>query len=92
MREYWQSFEVDLVNYQNRTKLIRGWDDLFSKLKEHMNSLTAMKLSPYYKQFEEVSLFRMLNNIVILKRNNTKRGLYALDSYAAVEYIRPVLV
>ncbi|VDN24437.1 unnamed protein product [Gongylonema pulchrum] len=53
VREYWQSFEVDLVNYQNKTKLIRGWDDLFNKLKEHMNSLTAMKLSPYYKQFEE---------------------------------------
>ncbi|VBB28797.1 unnamed protein product, partial [Acanthocheilonema viteae] len=56
VREYWQSFEVDLVNYQNKTKLIRGWDDLFSKLKEHMNSLTAMKLSPYYKQFEEDAL------------------------------------
>ncbi|VDN25921.1 unnamed protein product [Gongylonema pulchrum] len=55
VREYWQSFEVDLVNYQNKTKLIRGWDDLFNKLKEHMNSLTAMKLSPYYKQFEEVN-------------------------------------
>ncbi|MCP9259197.1 Dynein heavy chain, cytoplasmic [Dirofilaria immitis] len=56
MREYWQSFEIDLVNYQNKTKLIRGWDDLFNKLKEHMNSLTAMKLSPYYKQFEEDAL------------------------------------
>uniref|UniRef100_A0A915BJF8 Dynein heavy chain, cytoplasmic n=6 Tax=Parascaris univalens TaxID=6257 RepID=A0A915BJF8_PARUN len=56
VREYWQSFEVDLVNYQNKTKLIRGWDELFNKLKEHMNSLTAMKLSPYYKQFEEDAL------------------------------------
>ncbi|VDN07087.1 unnamed protein product [Thelazia callipaeda] len=56
VREFWQSFEIDLVNYQNKTKLIRGWDDLFNKLKEHMNSLTAMKLSPYYKQFEEDAL------------------------------------
>uniref|UniRef100_A0AC34GH17 Dynein heavy chain linker domain-containing protein n=1 Tax=Panagrolaimus sp. ES5 TaxID=591445 RepID=A0AC34GH17_9BILA len=53
VREYWQNFEVELVNYQNKTRLIRGWDDLFNKLKEHMNSLAAMKLSPYYKQFEE---------------------------------------
>lgn len=54
MREYWQNFEVELVNYQNKTRLIKGWDDLFNKLKEHQNSLAAMKLSPYYKQFEEV--------------------------------------
>lgn len=53
MREYWQNFEVELVNYQNKTRLIKGWDELFSKLKEHQNSLAAMRLSPYYKQFEE---------------------------------------
>ncbi|CEF66963.1 Dynein heavy chain, cytoplasmic [Strongyloides ratti] len=56
VREFWQDFEVELINYQNKTKLIKGWDDLFNKLKEHMNSLAAMKLSPYYKQFEEDSL------------------------------------
>uniref|UniRef100_A0A914YDC3 Dynein heavy chain linker domain-containing protein n=1 Tax=Panagrolaimus superbus TaxID=310955 RepID=A0A914YDC3_9BILA len=28
VREYWQNFEVELVNYQNKTRLIRGWDDL----------------------------------------------------------------
>ncbi len=42
-----------MVNYQNKTRLIKGWDDLFSKVKEHINSLSAMKLSPYYKVFEE---------------------------------------
>jgi len=29
---------------------------LFNKLKEHMSSLSAMKLSPYFKQFEEEAL------------------------------------
>lgn len=29
--------------------LYRGWDDLFTKCSENLNSLTAMKLSPYYK-------------------------------------------
>lgn len=37
------------MNYQNKCKLIRGWDDLFTKCREHINSITAMKLSPYYK-------------------------------------------
>uniref|UniRef100_A0A915D7E3 AAA+ ATPase domain-containing protein n=1 Tax=Ditylenchus dipsaci TaxID=166011 RepID=A0A915D7E3_9BILA len=53
VKDYWTNFIIELVNYQQKTKLIRGWDDLFNKLKEHMNSLAAMKLSPYYKQFEE---------------------------------------
>lgn len=29
--------------------ICRGWDDLFNKCSENLNSLTAMKLSPYYK-------------------------------------------
>ena len=49
VREAWQTYMLDLVNYQNKCKLIRGWDDLFTKVKEHINSVTAMKLSPYYK-------------------------------------------
>uniref|UniRef100_A0A3P9LB23 Dynein, cytoplasmic 1, heavy chain 1 n=1 Tax=Oryzias latipes TaxID=8090 RepID=A0A3P9LB23_ORYLA len=52
----WNSYELDLVNYQNKCRLIRGWDDLFNKVKEHINSVSAMKLSPYYKVFEEDAL------------------------------------
>ncbi|KAK6191509.1 hypothetical protein SNE40_003176 [Patella caerulea] len=54
--EVWRSYELELINYQNRCRLIRGWDDLFTKVKEHLNSVMAMKLSPYYKQFEEDAL------------------------------------
>eukprot|EP01096_Ripella_sp_DP13-Kostka_P011830 TRINITY_DN484_c0_g1_i1.p1 TRINITY_DN484_c0_g1~~TRINITY_DN484_c0_g1_i1.p1 ORF type:complete len:4631 (+),score=2721.08 TRINITY_DN484_c0_g1_i1:206-14098(+) len=53
IREYWEAFELDLVGYQNKCTLIRGWDDLFLKLTEHSNSINAMKASPYYKVFEE---------------------------------------
>ncbi|CAG0895372.1 unnamed protein product, partial [Cyprideis torosa] len=53
VRESWQLYELDMVNYQNKWKLIRGWDDLFNKVKEDINSVSAMKLSPYYKVFEE---------------------------------------
>ncbi|XP_046600571.1 dynein heavy chain, cytoplasmic isoform X5 [Neodiprion lecontei] len=56
VRESWQSYELDLINYQNKCRLIRGWDDLFNKIKEHINSVAAMKLSPYYKVFEEEAL------------------------------------
>ncbi|XP_044735865.1 dynein heavy chain, cytoplasmic isoform X10 [Chrysoperla carnea] len=56
VRESWQSYELDLINYQSKCRLIRGWDDLFNKVKEHINSVAAMKLSPYYKVFEEEAL------------------------------------
>ncbi|XP_055383630.1 dynein heavy chain, cytoplasmic isoform X2 [Condylostylus longicornis] len=56
VRESWQSYELDLINYQNKCRIIRGWDDLFNKVKEHINSVAAMKLSPYYKVFEEEAL------------------------------------
>ncbi|GAA5974101.1 hypothetical protein JCM11641_003434 [Rhodosporidiobolus odoratus] len=53
VKETWTGYTLDLVNYQNKTRLIRGWDELFTKCGENLNSLTAMKLSPYYKVFEE---------------------------------------
>ena len=53
VRESWMTYELDLINYQNKCRLIRGWDDLFNKVKEHINSVAAMKLSPYFKVFED---------------------------------------
>lgn len=53
VRETWTSYSLDLINYQNKCRLIRGWDELFNKCGEHLNSLSAMKLSPYYRVFEE---------------------------------------
>jgi len=52
-RDTWQNYSLDLVNYQNKCRLIRGWDDLFAKCSENLNSLQAMRHSPYYKEFEE---------------------------------------
>jgi dynein heavy chain 1 len=68
VKETWTSYTLDLVNYQNKCRLIRGWDDLFTKCGEHLNSLTAMKMSPYYKVFEEdaSSWEEKLNRIHVL--------------------------
>ena len=33
--------------------MIKGWDDLFTKLNEHLGSLTSMKMSPFFKVFED---------------------------------------
>ena len=53
VNDYWRSYNVELTTYQQKCPLIRGWDELFTHLREHLNSVTAMKLSPYYKQFED---------------------------------------
>ncbi|KZV92126.1 dynein heavy chain protein 1 [Exidia glandulosa HHB12029] len=68
VKEIWTSYTLELVNYQNKCRLIRGWDDLFTKCTENLNSLTAMKLSPYYKVFEEEagSWEEKLNRIHVL--------------------------
>ncbi|KAJ3411544.1 hypothetical protein HDV05_002063 [Chytridiales sp. JEL 0842] len=68
VKEHWSAFSVELVNYQNKCRLIKGWDELFQKCAEHLNSLSAMKNSPYYKVFEEDALFweDKLNRIHLL--------------------------
>ncbi|KAI0047641.1 dynein heavy chain protein 1 [Auriscalpium vulgare] len=68
VKETWSNYTLDLVNYQNKCRLIRGWDDLFNKCSENLNSLVAMKLSPYYKVFEEdaSSWEEKLNRIHVL--------------------------
>ncbi|KAK0388532.1 hypothetical protein NLU13_4775 [Sarocladium strictum] len=68
VRETWQNYALEMVNYQNKCRLIRGWDDLFAKCSENLNSLQAMKHSPYYKEFEEdaVSWEDKLNRVHVL--------------------------
>ena len=46
VKEFWSAYEFELVNYQNKCRLIRGWDDLFEKLDENLASLTSMQQSP----------------------------------------------
>lgn len=75
IREVWNSYELDLVNYQNKCRLIRGWDDLFNKVKEHINSVSAMKLSPYYK----VNRIMWCSLIQDLKFYKSINFLYRID-------------
>lgn len=53
IKECWSKFELELTKYQNKCRLIKGWDDVFAQVDEHINTLGSMKMSPYYKIFEE---------------------------------------
>ncbi|KAL7555016.1 hypothetical protein ACHAWF_018608 [Thalassiosira exigua] len=53
VRDRWMKQELDLVLYQNRVRLIRGWDDLFTALDDHTGGLVLMRSSPYYRAVRE---------------------------------------
>ena len=53
VRDRWTNQELDLVLYQNRVRLIRGWDDLFTALDDHTGGLVLMRSSPYYRSVRE---------------------------------------
>jgi len=53
VRDKWMKQELELVLYQNRVRLIRGWDNLFTSLDDHLNGLVLMKSSPYFRAVRE---------------------------------------
>lgn len=48
VRDDWQSRELELVSYQGRIQLVKGWDAVFSRLEEHLNGLQSMRASPHF--------------------------------------------
>jgi len=68
VRECWIGYEVELVPYRSKCRLIRGWDELFTQLDEHLQSVQSMKMSPFYKSFEEEGALwdKRLNDIRII--------------------------
>ena len=56
VRDRWMKQELDLVLYQTRVRLIKGWENLFTVLDDHLGGLILMKSSPYYhavREFQE---------------------------------------
>eukprot|EP00756_Hemistasia_phaeocysticola_P037796 Hpha_TRINITY_DN16720_c2_g6::TRINITY_DN16720_c2_g6_i1::g.79659::m.79659/K10413/DYNC1H; dynein heavy chain 1, cytosolic len=52
VKKCWNDMELEIVDYQKKCSLIKGWDVISEKLSEHLNSLQSMRMSPYFKQFE----------------------------------------
>jgi dynein heavy chain 1 len=53
VKEVWAHHELDLVKYQTKCRLIRGWDDLFTIIDEQISNLGSTRMSPFVKNFEE---------------------------------------
>ena len=53
VQETWTGYKFELMSYQNRCRLIRGWEDLFKQIDDHTNSLFSMKQSPFFAMFQQ---------------------------------------
>ena len=49
----WNDRELEMIQYKDKCKLIKGWDDMFSLLDEDINSFQSMSNSPYYNLFKD---------------------------------------
>jgi dynein heavy chain 1, cytosolic len=47
--EQWKVYQLELIDYQKKCKVIKSWDDLFTRSKENLSNILSMKLSPYFK-------------------------------------------
>jgi dynein heavy chain 1 len=68
VKDAWEGFPLELVNYNNKCFLIKGWDELFAMIQDHLKSLSAMHASPFFREFEEpaISLENKINRIRII--------------------------
>jgi hypothetical protein len=47
IREEWSAYEVELGNFQNKTKVIKGWDELFAKVRARARVCLCMFIYIY---------------------------------------------
>ena len=81
IREEWSVYEVELGNFQNKTKVLKGWDELFAKVRERIQMMSTMKASPFYKVFEEEASswdqkLNAVNNIFDIWFNVQRKWVY----------------
>jgi dynein heavy chain 1 len=48
IKTHWNEAPLEIGSYQGKVNLVKGWDVMFEKLNEHLNSLATMKLSPHF--------------------------------------------
>ncbi|GET88580.1 dynein heavy chain, putative [Leishmania tarentolae] len=48
INNYWNMFEFSAVVYKKQVALIRGWDEVFERLTEDLNTFGGMRASPYF--------------------------------------------
>ena len=53
IREYWNYEEFQLGNYQDKCKLIKGWDDILTKIEDDLGQIDSTKGTKHFAAFKE---------------------------------------
>jgi dynein heavy chain 1 len=53
IKDFWNNEEFQMSKYQDKCMLIKGWDDLMTKIEDDLSQLNSMKLSQHFKIFED---------------------------------------
>ncbi|OEH78569.1 dynein heavy chain related [Cyclospora cayetanensis] len=56
VKDAWREREFVLVACGAKCKVIKGWEDLFQVIDDQLASIQSMKMSPFFKIFEEEAL------------------------------------
>ncbi len=95
--DFWTAQEFDLVPHGGgRVHIIRKWGDLFTKIDEHLNSISSMRMSPYFSKVPEFqedaavweNRIGRLQTILDLWNDVQRRWVYLEGVFFANEDIR----
>ncbi|CDI87445.1 dynein beta chain, flagellar outer arm, putative [Eimeria praecox] len=56
VKDSWREREFVMVPCGGKCKVIKGWEDLFQTIDDQLASIQSMKMSPFFKIFEEEAL------------------------------------
>jgi dynein heavy chain 1 len=45
IKETWSKYDLDLIPYQSKCMVIKGFDELFQQIDEHINNIGSMRMS-----------------------------------------------
>ena len=76
VKETWQTYELEMVNYQNKCRLIRGWDDLFNKV----CTFKYLKLGLHFSEKFGTSPFASAD----FDCSTTKKSTFSLRDHSSI--------
>ncbi|KAJ3273119.1 hypothetical protein HDV01_004758 [Terramyces sp. JEL0728] len=96
IKSVWAQYSLEFTNFQNKCRLVKGWDDLFTKCQDHLAALTAMKNSVHYRAFkdEAMQLEDSLSKILTLLDlwiNVQRQWVYIQGIFSGNQEIKQIL-
>ncbi|KAI3404296.2 DYN1 [Candida oxycetoniae] len=53
IQETWRQTALELFNFENKCRLVKNWESLLDKCEVDLNTIGAIRKSPYYSSFEK---------------------------------------